>query len=181
MSSRGQSLSVFVVQRTFKRVRRGYDPHEVDRHLELVSRWFTSTDIGLALTHERTELDRREAALSEREAQLERSVKPKQIEADATLEGARRKADDLARRSEEAFAEARAQAEKIVHDAEGRREEMLAAGKRERDELLDQARLEAEAAEVLGEARAQADAAVETAREEAGEIVTRAQREAEVT
>jgi DivIVA domain-containing protein len=44
MSVRGQSLSMFVVQRSFSRVRRGYDPDEVDRHLELVSRWFTSTD-----------------------------------------------------------------------------------------------------------------------------------------
>jgi DivIVA domain-containing protein len=36
MDSRG----VFVVQRTFATVRRGYDPDEVDRHLELVSEWF---------------------------------------------------------------------------------------------------------------------------------------------
>jgi DivIVA domain-containing protein len=28
---------MFVVQRAFSRVRRGYDPDEVDRHLELVS------------------------------------------------------------------------------------------------------------------------------------------------
>ena len=34
------SRSVFVVQRTFGTVRRGYDPDEVDRHLELVSEWF---------------------------------------------------------------------------------------------------------------------------------------------
>jgi DivIVA domain-containing protein len=52
MSSRGQSLSMFVVQRTFTRVRRGYDPDEVDRHLELVSRWFTSTDAGRAIAEE---------------------------------------------------------------------------------------------------------------------------------
>ena len=28
-------------------------PDEVDRHLELVSQWFTSTDIGRTFTHER--------------------------------------------------------------------------------------------------------------------------------
>ena len=44
---------MFVVQRAFSRVRRGYDPDEVDRHLELVSQWFTSTDIGRTFTHER--------------------------------------------------------------------------------------------------------------------------------
>ena len=68
MSSRGQSLSVFVVQRTFSRVRRGYDPAEVDRHLELVSRWFTSTEVGQALSRERAELRELERRLGEREA-----------------------------------------------------------------------------------------------------------------
>src|SRR4051794_6646993 len=61
MSSRGQSLSMFVVQRTFRRVRRGYDPAEVDRHLELVSQWFTSTDAGRAVAEERARLHEREA------------------------------------------------------------------------------------------------------------------------
>jgi DivIVA domain-containing protein len=59
MSSRGQSLSMFVVQRTFSRVRRGYDPDEVDRHLELVSRWFTTTDAGRAIAEERARLRER--------------------------------------------------------------------------------------------------------------------------
>jgi hypothetical protein len=38
MSSRDQSLSLFVVRRTFTRVRRDHDPDEVDRHLGLVSK-----------------------------------------------------------------------------------------------------------------------------------------------
>ena len=33
----GDSRSIYIVQRTFTRVRRGYDPEEVDRHLQLVS------------------------------------------------------------------------------------------------------------------------------------------------
>ena len=74
MSSRGQSLSVFVVQRTFSRVRRGYDPVEVDRHLELVSRWFTSTEVGQALSRERAELRELERGLGEREAELARAL-----------------------------------------------------------------------------------------------------------
>ena len=59
---------MFVVQRAFSRVRRGYDPDEVDRHLELVSQWFTSTDIGQAFMHERAELDQRERAVAAKEA-----------------------------------------------------------------------------------------------------------------
>jgi DivIVA domain-containing protein len=82
MSSRGQSLSMFVVQRAFNRVRRGYDPEEVDRHLERVSRWFTSTDIGQALTHERTQLLLRERAVAEREAELARGVEGARLEAE---------------------------------------------------------------------------------------------------
>ena len=42
MPAEGDSRSLFVVQRAFRRVRRGYDPEEVDRHLELVSEWFSS-------------------------------------------------------------------------------------------------------------------------------------------
>ncbi len=46
MSASGQSRSLFVVQRTFSRVRRGYDPDEVDRHLQLVSEWFVGSRMG---------------------------------------------------------------------------------------------------------------------------------------
>ena len=74
MSARGQSLSLFVVQRSFGRVRRGYDPDEVDRHLELVSRWFTSTDAGQAFTHERTQLQGRERAVASKEADIARVI-----------------------------------------------------------------------------------------------------------
>jgi len=42
MPASGDSRSLFVVQRSFRRVRRGYDPEEVDRHLQLVSEWFAS-------------------------------------------------------------------------------------------------------------------------------------------
>src|SRR5918992_218861 len=100
MSSRGQSLSMFVIQRTFTRVRRGYDPDEVDRHLELVSRWFTSTDAGRAIAEER-------ARLRERESEAQHLLEGARLEADATLEGARRRADADARAAEQTLAEAR--------------------------------------------------------------------------
>jgi DivIVA domain-containing protein len=93
MSSRGQSLSLFVVQRTFKTVRRGYDPEEVDRHLEQVSRWFVSTTVGEALSHERAALQERERVLERREADAAHILEGARLEADATLEGARRRAD----------------------------------------------------------------------------------------
>ena len=82
MSSHGESLSLFVVQRTFTLVRRGYDPEEVDQHLQRVNRMFMSTEAGKAFSHER-------AALQERERELERL----HGEAERALEGARLEAE----------------------------------------------------------------------------------------
>src|SRR5215208_2948464 len=138
MSARGQSLSMFVVQRSFSRVRRGYDPDEVDRHLELVSRWFTSTDVGQAFTHERTQLQGRERAVASEEADMARVIEGARLEAEATLEGARRRADADKQAAERTLAEAHGQAAAIRADAEAQRAEML-----------DQARAEAAAAEVI--------------------------------
>ena len=110
MSSRGQSLSMFVVQRTFSCVRRGYDPDEVDRHLELVSQWFTSTDIGRTFMHERSRLQERERAVSAMEAEQARGLEGARPEADATLEGARRRADAEARAADRTLAAAQEEA-----------------------------------------------------------------------
>ena len=129
VSSRGESLSLFVVQRTFSLVRRGYDPEEVDRHLELVSRWFVSTPPGEALSHERAALQERERVLARREADAARVLEGARVEAEATLEGARRRADADARAGAQALAAAQAQAAEIRARVE-----------RERDELLDAAR-----------------------------------------
>src|SRR5919199_335735 len=93
MAGRGETLKMFVVQRSFTTVRRGYDPEEVDRHLQRVSRWFTSTEVGEALARERVELAEREEALRAREQEVDRVVAEARVEADATLEGARRRAD----------------------------------------------------------------------------------------
>src|SRR5215216_6535639 len=92
MAGRGETLKMFVVQRTFRTVRRGYDPDEVDRHLELVSRWFTQTDAAKALREERERIQERERAAAEREARAERSLEGVRMEAEATIEGAHRRA-----------------------------------------------------------------------------------------
>jgi DivIVA domain-containing protein len=104
---------MFVVQRTFSRVRRGYDPAEVDRHLELVSRWFTSTQVGQALSHERAELQERERRLGEREGELARALEGARLEADGLVEGARRRADADTGGAERALAAAREEAAAI--------------------------------------------------------------------
>ena len=159
MSARGQSLSMFVVQRSFSRVRRGYDPDEVDRHLELVSRWFTSTDAGQAFTHERTQLQGRERAVASMEADIARVIEGARLEADATLDGARRRADADKQAAERTLAEAHHDAAAIRSDAEAQRAEML-----------DHARTEAAAAEVIRAAREHASTIVAEANAEAERI-----------
>ena len=153
MSERGRSLSMFVVQRTFTRVRRGYDPEEVDRHLELVSRWFLSTDAGKAIAEER-------ARLKEREAEAEHLVEGARIEAAATLEGARRRAEADTREAERRLAEAR--------DAlDAARIEAAAADRiREAQEQADQivADAQEQADQIVADARAEAERELETAR-----------------
>src|SRR4051794_24846896 len=143
MAGRGETLGMFVVQRTFRTVRKGYDPDEVDRHLELVSQWFTRTDAGEALSAERQRLKEREHAVAEAEAAARRALEGAQMEADATLEGAQRRAaaEETAaererREADEALARARAEAAAVVEAARREAEELRAAAERERDELL---------------------------------------------
>src|SRR3954467_14822300 len=118
MASRGESLSLFVIQRTFSLVRRGYDPEEVDRHLEQVSRWFVSTAPGEALSHERAALHERERELARREAEAARLLGGARLEAEATLEGARRRADADARAGAQALRDAEVQAAEMRARAE---------------------------------------------------------------
>ena len=89
---------MFVVQRTFTLVRRGYDPAEVDRHLENVSRWFTSTAVGEALAQERTRLEARadgERIVAAARAEAEQHVRD-------YVDRRRREADRLVQRSRQA-------------------------------------------------------------------------------
>ena len=167
MSSRGQSLSMFVVQRTFSRVRRGYDPDEVDRHLELVSQWFTSTDIGRAFTHERAGLHQ----ASERwppERPSRRADRGSAAGGRGDARGRPTPRRRGGRAADRTLAEARQEAAAIRADAE-----------RHRTEILDQARAEAAAAEVIRVAEEQAATIVERASEDAERILAEARSAAE--
>ena len=93
MAGRGETFKTYVVQRTFRTVRKGYDPEEVDQHLERVSRWFTQTDAAKALREERLRIEAAERAAAERAEQAERSLEGVRLEAEATIEGAHRRAE----------------------------------------------------------------------------------------
>ena len=79
MAPSGESHSIFVVQQTFRTVRRGYDPDEVDRHLELVAEMFRSS----------RDLQLRARAGAPRGARLRHELEAAKLEAEATVEGAR--------------------------------------------------------------------------------------------
>ncbi|HEX6024295.1 MAG TPA: ATP-binding cassette domain-containing protein [Solirubrobacter sp.] len=191
----GDSRSIYVVQRTFTRVRRGYDPEEVDRHLQLVSEWFARSRVG----EEARELKHREAA-----------AKGAQLEAEATLEGARLRAAADTAAAEAALEAARAEAERIVatarDEAAGIREsarregeaaarvqlrDELVAARAEHDRLIAQARVEAEAAaaerdrlladarEVLAAAQAERERLLAAVDEEVATVHEAAQTEIE--
>jgi DivIVA domain-containing protein len=82
-----------VVQRHFRRVRKGYDPAEVDRHLELVSEWFRTSRTAEKAREVERQLLAREHAMTEKEAQADRLLENSRREAEATLEGARLRAE----------------------------------------------------------------------------------------
>ena len=74
MTGSGESRSVFVVQRSFRLVRRGYDPDEVDRHLQLVSEWFHRSRIGDAAREIEQRLEARERAVAAAEERARREL-----------------------------------------------------------------------------------------------------------
>src|SRR3954462_2077307 len=148
MARPGESHAVFVVQRSFRRVRRGYDPDEVERHLQLVSEWFTKTHAGESL---------REYEHSQREG----------LEAEATLEGARIKAEATAREAEAELAAAREEAAALAEQARAEAGALVEQARAEAaprveqpgaraPALVDQARLDAAWAESVTAAEAEA-------------------------
>src|SRR4051794_24067665 len=92
MPTSGDSRSLFVVQRAFRRVRRGYDPEEVDRHLQLVSEWFASGRGGRTAREAEQALNERERAAEAAEEEARKRIEGQRVEAEAALEGARLKA-----------------------------------------------------------------------------------------
>src|SRR3954451_5671049 len=105
MSGSGDSRALFVVQRHFRRVRRGYDPDEVDRHLQLVSEWFSQGRASRTAREVERELSDRERAAQEAQAEANRELEGHRMEAEATLEGARLRAAAEREAAERARAE----------------------------------------------------------------------------
>ncbi len=100
MAEEADSRAIFVVQRHFRIVRRGYDTDEVDRHLRLVAEWFRKSDAGRFAAEAETRLCERQALLeqhervvAEREEEARRLVEGARIEAEATLQGAQLRAN----------------------------------------------------------------------------------------
>ena len=92
-SQEGETRAAYVIQRHFRRVRKGYDPAEVDRHLQLVSEWFRTSRAAEKAREVREQSAARERAAADREVQAERFVESSRLEAEATLEGARLRAE----------------------------------------------------------------------------------------
>src|SRR6478736_6649286 len=137
MSASGESRSVFVVQRHFRRVMRGYDPDEVDRHLQLVSEGSGGSRVGEMTRGIEDELAAREEAVSRREREAERALEGARVEAEATLAGARLKAGAIVDRAEQEAA-----ASAIVREAEQEVRAYVERRRREADRLVDAARRE---------------------------------------
>jgi DivIVA domain-containing protein len=140
-----ESLSVYVRQRSFRRVMRGYDPAEVDRHLETLSQMIAAGAIGDLAREQEERLGEREAGVEARELQ----ARSQKAEAERLLE------------------EARVEADATVHGAELK----AAALEREAARLLDEARLQAEASEITDAARAEAERILGEAQTEAERIL----------
>ena len=146
MPHRGaESLAVYVRHRVFRKVMRGYDPSEVDAHLETIANMIMTGSFRELVRAEEERIAEREAAAAATEAharkvleEAEHELQAARMEADATLEGAK--------------ARARADEE---------------AGK----QLLEQSKLEADAHEIVQAAREEADRLIAQARSEAEQIV----------
>lgn len=163
-----ETRAVYVVQRAFRLVRRGYDPDEVDRHLRLVTEWFRTSTPGREALELKAQLTARERALAEREAQVQHLQESARVEAQATLEGARLRADSDRAKAEKIVDEARlrAQAATIITTAQATAEEAVAraqatAGDLVGDAEAQAARLTEEAGHLLEQARAEARGATE--------------------
>jgi DivIVA domain-containing protein len=168
-----ESLSVYVRQSAFRRVMRGYDPVEVDRHLETISQMIAQGAIGEMARGQEEKLAEREAALEAAEArtredreEAERLLREARVEADATVQGAGIKARALNAEAERTLAEARAEADRT-----------LAEARAEAARLRDGARIEAEASELLTAARAEAEGIVTGARADAAQELNRLRAE----
>jgi DivIVA domain-containing protein len=157
-----ESLSVYVRQRSFRRVMRGYDPEEVDRHLETISQMVASGAIGeVAREHDDRLADRERAVeaseveVRERLADAERELHEARVEAEATLKGAQLKAEALT-----AQAEHEREASAIIAAARSEAERSVAAAQAAAAAELERARTDgvAEVEAAVAARRAELDA-----------------------
>ena len=166
MSARNEaeSSSAMAVQRRFDVVLRGYDPAQVDAHLERVSKWFSQSRAGQLARDQERRFTLREEQVSALEREAHQLLAGARVEEQATLEGARLRAESQLR-----------EAERIRADAVS-----------ERDRLLGEAALQATASEIVASAsdharelEAQADQLLADARAEAKRITAEAAAQSE--
>src|ERR1700744_4732237 len=125
-SDEAESSSAMAVQRRFDMVLRGYDPAEVDAHLKRVSEWFSQSRAGRLAREQERRFELREQQVSTREREAQELLAGARVEEQATVEGARLRAESRLR-----------EAQQIRADPET-----------ERARLLDEARLQAAASEI---------------------------------
>ena len=118
MGRGAESLSVFVVQRHFRQVRRGYDPAEVDRHLDVISQWLSGSRVATGVREGEARLAQLEQEVAEAELRARQVVEGAEHEAQATLEGARLRAGADTVAGERARADAEATAARGREEAE---------------------------------------------------------------
>jgi DivIVA domain-containing protein len=159
-----ESSSAMAVQRRFDVVLRGYDPAQVDAHLARVSEWFSQSRAGQLAREQERRFKLREEQVSALEREAHELVAGARVEEQATLEGARLRADSQLREAER----------------------IRAGAMSERDRLLGEAALQATASEIVTaaserarELRAQADRLLADARAEAERIAAEATAERE--
>src|SRR3954447_11532083 len=92
MPTGGDSRSLFVVQRAFRPVRRGYDPEGPPRPLQRAGEWCSRGRGGRTAREVEQQLVARETATADAEANARRLVEDAHVEERATLEGARGRA-----------------------------------------------------------------------------------------
>jgi DivIVA domain-containing protein len=178
-----ESLAVYVRQRAFKRVLRGYDPAEVDKHLETIAQMISTGALQELVREQEERIAQREAAVQAAEAharslveQAERELNAARVEADATLEGAKAKASADERAAAKLLDEARLQAEasEILTNARTESERLIedahtrGIADAERDAAARRAELDKELDEYEARRRREADRLVEAAREQRG-------------
>jgi DivIVA domain-containing protein len=166
-----ESSSAMAVQRRFDVVLRGYDPAEVDAHLQRVSEWFSQSRAGQLARDQERRFKLREEQVSELERQAHALLAGARIEEQATLEGARLRAESQLRQAERIQADAVAERDRLLGETalQAAASKIVAAASErardlggEADRMLADARAEAE--RIVAEASAQREQQLEATR-----------------